>query len=221
MAFRITDEPNKSISVSLRQKVYEQIKYEIITCKLAPGEPLSESQFLDRFQVSKTPIREALTSLQQDHLVEYTPNRGFMVKSISLRDIQEIFEARLFYECTLFGLAVKRITDAEIDRLEGYAVKDYDWDKPGAMDEYLQDNLDFHLGIARAARNNRLFWQYTNLLNEAQRLMYMDFKQNAVLPIWHRSHHRFTGALRNRDEAAGITAIEETMENAKKRMLGA
>ena len=41
----------------LRQQVYEQIKHDIITCKLAPGEPLSENQFLDRFQVSKTPIR--------------------------------------------------------------------------------------------------------------------------------------------------------------------
>lgn len=220
MPIKLPDEANRPASVSLRQKVYEQIKSEIITCKLAPGEPLSESQFLERFQVSKTPIREALTSLQQDRLVEYTPNRGFMVTPISLRDIQEIFEARLFYECSLFKLAIKRILEKEIDRLEAYAIKEYNWEEPGSMDEYLQDNLDFHLGIARAARNNRLYWQYTNLLNEAQRLIYMDFKHNAVRPIWYRSHQRFTDALRSGDEAAGVAAIEETMENAKKRILG-
>ena len=50
----------------LRQQVYEQIKHDIITCALRPGDQLSEGQFVDRFQVSKTPIREALTSLVQD-----------------------------------------------------------------------------------------------------------------------------------------------------------
>ena len=102
----------------LRQQVYEQIKHDIITCKLAPGEPLSENQFLDRFKVSKTPIREALTSLVQDGLLEYTPNRGFMVTPISVADIQEIFEARIFFETELFRLAVKNISDEEIEELE-------------------------------------------------------------------------------------------------------
>src|SRR6266508_3976228 len=102
----------------LRQQVYEQIKHDIITCKLLPGQPLSENQFLDQFKVSKTPIREALTSLVQDGLVEYTPNRGCMVTTVSVADIQEIFDARIFFETELFRLAVKNISDAEIDRLE-------------------------------------------------------------------------------------------------------
>ncbi len=102
----------------LRQQVYEQIKHDIITCKLLPGQPLSENQFLDQFKVSKTPIREALTSLVQDGLVEYTPNRGFMVTTVSVADIQEIFDARIFFETELFRLAIKNISDAEIDRLE-------------------------------------------------------------------------------------------------------
>jgi len=102
----------------LRQHVYEQIKHDIITCKLTPGEPVSENQFLDRFKVSKTPIREALTSLVQEGLVEYTPNRGFSVTPISVADIQEIFEARIFFESEIFRLAVKKISDAEIDELE-------------------------------------------------------------------------------------------------------
>src|SRR6266498_4427417 len=102
----------------LREQVYEQIKHDIITCKLSPGEPLSENQFLDQFKVSKTPIREALTSLVQDGLVEYTPNRGFMVTNVSVADIQEIFEARIFFETELFRLAIQNISDAEIDQLE-------------------------------------------------------------------------------------------------------
>ena len=209
----------KSASGNLRQKVYTQIKYDIISCKLAPGSPISESQFVDRFQVSKTPIREALTSLQKDRLVEYIPNRGFSIANISFKDIQEIYEARIFFEAVLIKLAVKHITDPEIDKLESYASIKYDWNDPTSIDAYLQANLDFHLDMARAARNNRLFWHYQTLLDEAQRLIYMDFTSTNVIPIWSVSHKRFTDALRYRDEAAGVLAIEETLENAKKRLL--
>ncbi len=218
MSPRLTRLDNAA-SGNLRQRVYEQIKHDIISCKLAPGQPISEGQFVDRFQVSKTPIREALTSLQQDHLVEYIPNRGFSVANISFKDIQDIYEARIFFEAVLIKLAVKHITDAEIDKLENYATIQYDWNDPGSIDAYLQANIDFHLDIARAARNNRLFWHYQSLLNEAQRLIYMDFKSTNVIPIWTVSHKRFTDALRCRDEAAGALAIEETLENAKKRLL--
>ena len=68
---------NKKERRSLRQKVYEGIMQEIVTCKLRPGESISELQFVERFQVSKTPIREALTALQKDGLVHYTPEPRF------------------------------------------------------------------------------------------------------------------------------------------------
>jgi len=210
---------NKTSTGNLRQQVYEQIKQDIISYKMSPGQPIHESEFVKRFQVSKTPIREALTSLQQDHLVEYIPNRGFSVANISFKDILEIYEARIFFECALIKLAVKHITDDEVEKLESYAAIQYDWNIPTSINTYLQANLDFHIDIARAAHNNRLFWFYRTLFNEAQRLIYMDFTSTNVLPIWSVSHKRFTDALRARDEAAGVLAIEETLENAKKRLL--
>lgn len=206
---------------NLRQRVYEEIKADIITCRLKPGEPLSENQFLERFQVSKTPIREALTSLQQDHLVEYIPNRGFMVSPISVRDVQEIFDAREFYEVALFRLALKRITAVDIEKLEGYSRVEFDLNDPEAITLVLQTNYDFHLLIARMAGNSRLYWHYARLLDEAQRLIYLDFKNSNILPMWHSSHHGIVDALRDHDEAAGIAAIEHTLELAKRRILTA
>lgn len=206
--------------VSLRQKVYAEIKHDIITCQLGPGTPLSENQFVERFQVSKTPIREALTSLQQDRLVEYVPNRGFMVAPISVKDVREIFEARLFYETTLFKLALKWITPADIELLEGYSRVKYDLNEPQAVDFFLEANLNFHLGIARIAGNSRLYWHYARLLDEAQRLIYLDFKNSNIIPMWHSSHQGIIEALRNRDEKSGVRAIEDTLEMARRRILG-
>jgi DNA-binding GntR family transcriptional regulator len=206
--------------LSLRQRIYSEIKQEIITCQLEPGLMLSESIFAERFSVSKTPVREAITALEQENLVTYIPNKGFHVTNITVKDIQEIFEARLFFESILFELALKNITPEEISKLEAYNDIKYDWNEPASIDRYLQANIDFHMGFAKAARNSRLHRLFEMLLNEAQRLIYMDFKENNVLETWHISHKRFTDALRERNAEKGLIAIREVTENGRKRMLG-
>jgi DNA-binding GntR family transcriptional regulator len=204
----------------LRQHVYEQIKHDIITCKLEPGEPVSENQFVDRFGVSKTPIREALTSLVQDGLLEYTPNRGFRVTPISVADIQEIFEARIFFESEIFRLAVKKISDAEIDELEKHNWVQGDTRSPEHTEAFLESNRNFHSTLAAASRNSRLVWYYETLMNEAQRLFYMDISQHNKEFQWGHGHEGIIKALRTRDEAAGVAAIRDTLERARKRVLG-
>jgi DNA-binding GntR family transcriptional regulator len=205
----------------LREQVYEQIKHDIITCKLSPGEPLSENQFLDQFKVSKTPIREALTSLVQDGLVEYTPNRGFMVTNVSVADIQEIFDARIFFETELFRLAIQNISDAEIDQLEKLSQVEADTKNPEYAENFLESNRKFHVALAAAGGNSRLLWYYEILMNEAQRLFYMDISLHRKDFRWGHGHEGIIETLRNRDEATGITAIRDTLENARKRILGA
>ncbi|HLO29906.1 MAG TPA: GntR family transcriptional regulator [Anaerolineales bacterium] len=204
----------------LRQQIYEQIKHDIITCKLAPGAPLSENQFVDRFQVSKTPIREALTSLVQDGLVEYAPNRGFMVTPVSVSDIQEIFEARMFFETELFRLALKKISDAEIDQLERQSQVDGDTKSPNYAEVFLESNRKFHESLAAVSRNSRLLWYYETLMNEAQRLFYMDITLHQKDFQWGHGHEGIIEALRSRDETNGIKIIRDILENARKRVLG-
>ena len=210
---------SESSRVSLRQKVYAEIKQDIISCRLEPGAPLSEHQFLERFQVSKTPIREALTSLQQDHLVEYIPNRGFMVAPISIIDVKEIFEARQFYETALYKLAIQRINPDEIVELERLSCLEPDSDRAEAMEAVLQNNLQFHLGIARIAGNGRMYWHYASLMDEAQRLIYLDYKSSNNLSVWRHSHTGILDALRSQDEQTGIQSIIETLDLAQRRIL--
>ena len=205
---------------SLRQQVYEAIKHAIITCELAPGEPISESDLANRFAVSKTPVREALTSLQQYHFVDYTPNRGFAVSTISIKDVQEVYEARIFYETGLFRLALRYISDVELRNLERLNDVAFNQEDSGSIDLYLQANTDFHMCIAVAGRNSRLSRHYQVILDEAQRLMYMDLKHNNVVLTWHSNHERIISAIRCRDEAAGVDAIQEIITNQKMRNFG-
>lgn len=211
---------NKTEKVSLRQKMYDRIKHEIVTGAIAPAQQLSEGELSERYKVSGTPVREALTSLQRDKLVEYLPNRGFMVAPISIKDVQEIYEARVFFESVLLRLAIQHITDAELEELDRTQEVSYDPNDPQSLDKYFHANFVFHMTIAIASRNSRLISHYHSLLDEAQRLIYMDMRNNNVMPIWHKSHQELIDAIRNKDEAAGIATLEEIMENGKRRILG-
>jgi DNA-binding GntR family transcriptional regulator len=205
----------------LRQQVYEQIKHDIIMCILMPGDPLSENELAEHFKVSKTPVREALTSLVQDGLVEYTPNRGFMVTTVSILDINEIFEARTFLETELFRMAVKKISDAEVEQLESQSRVHGDPKSPEYAETFLETNLRFHIALAAVSRNSRLLWYYEALMNEAQRLFYMDITLHQNDFQWGHGHEGIIQALRNRDEETGVKVITDTLDKARKRVFGA
>ncbi len=217
---QLQSEGTRKIHLSLRQQMYEAIKHAIITCELAPGEPISESDLAEHFAVSKTPVREALTSLQQYRFVDYTPNRGFTVSTISIKDVQEIYEARIFYETSLFRLALRFISDIDTRNLESLNEVTFKQDDPESIDQYLQANTDFHMCIALAGRNSRLSRHYQVILDEAQRMMYMDLKHNNVLLTWHSNHERIINAIRCHDETAGVNAIQEIITNQQMRNFG-
>jgi DNA-binding GntR family transcriptional regulator len=205
---------------SLRQMIYEGIKHQIITCELEPGQMLSEGEFADQYAVSKTPVREAFASLEQENLVMYVHNKGFMVTNISVKDIQEIFEARLFFESILLQLAIKQITVQELEKLEALNEVRCDPTDAESISRYLEANIEFHMGFAMASRNSRLCRLYEQLINEAQRLIYLDFKNNNIVDTWYASHKRFTDSLRNKDEIQGLQAVKDVIENGRRRMLG-
>ena len=76
------------------------------------------------------------------------------------------------------------------------------------------------MALAAAGRNRRLLWYYEALMNEAQRLFYMDISTHSGEFRWGHGHEGIIKALRNRDEETGVTAIRSTLEDARKRVLG-
>jgi GntR family transcriptional regulator, rspAB operon transcriptional repressor len=100
--------------------VYEELKSAIVDLRLAPGEPLREATLAERLGVSKTPIREALTRLEQEGLVETTSFKGAVVTGYSRQDLIEIYELRELLENVAVRTAaqVMSIQDrARLDRI--------------------------------------------------------------------------------------------------------
>lgn len=102
----------------LRDEVFSSIKEAILTGGFPPGRRLSIGSLQLQIGFSLTPIREALLKLEQEGLVSRLPKGGFIVKPVSQKDIDEIFEIRVLLECYATELASKNVTNEDIRVLE-------------------------------------------------------------------------------------------------------
>ncbi len=100
-------------TVSLADQVFEQLENDILSGKYSRGESLTESKLSLELGVSRTPIREALRRLEQEHLIEESP-KGLEVVGINDKDLEDIFMIRLKLEGEAAAMAAKNYTDEQL-----------------------------------------------------------------------------------------------------------
>ncbi len=131
----------------------------ILAGSLPAGAKLGEAELATRLDVSRTPVREALSRLAAEGLVDLVPNRGARVARWSDEDLEQIFELRLRLEPYAVGLAVPRLTDADLDDLGDLAQRMVSLGKPGRsqdLDGIVHLNRQFHRTLINRAANPAL-----------------------------------------------------------------
>ena len=107
-----------SIDTTKADDIALVIEEAIVSGEIAPGTVLRQEQLSERFNVSRTPIREALRRLAALGLVEFHPNRGVSVRTIARAELQEAFLVRAELEALATALAAERMTAAALGDLE-------------------------------------------------------------------------------------------------------
>jgi DNA-binding GntR family transcriptional regulator len=94
----------------------DALRERILRGDYPDGEPLRQDALADELGVSRIPVREALRQLEAEGLVTFNPHRGAVVSSLSLAEIEELFQLRADIECDLLARAIPNITSEELDR---------------------------------------------------------------------------------------------------------
>jgi DNA-binding GntR family transcriptional regulator len=136
---------------SLADKAYHEIRGLIVSLELAPGAVIDERELIERLEIGRTPVREALRRLAQERLVEVYPRRGMFVTGVDVRELARISEVREMLEPEAARLAAERATDA--DRAELAALVE-ELDRGGA--ELMELDERIHRAVYRAAHNDLL-----------------------------------------------------------------
>ena len=208
-------------NTSLSKQAYEKLRHEILTCMLMPGRVVSERELARRYEISKTPIREALTQVCHDGLMQRLPGRGYIVAPVTIKDIRDLFDIRLILERAAAKRAAQAPSAEFINRLKEMAVVRYDLDDPESHSKFLKTNRDFHLTLAEAASNRRLEALLGDVLNEIDRLFYLGLRLRDSSEEMVKEHQEVVAALENGDIDGIQEAISKQIITSRDRILEA
>jgi DNA-binding GntR family transcriptional regulator len=149
------------------KNVYRELKRQIIQLEQKPGAVIREKEIMDAFEVSRTPVREALMRLEMDGLVRIIPNVGTFVEEVSFQQLKDVFEIRAHLVRLAGSLAAGRISKEEIAEIR----RRID-DMKTTQDTKTLIKLDgeIHTIINKATRNDLLVKMLSGLLDQAIRI---------------------------------------------------
>lgn len=139
--------------VSAKSSIYQVVCSWIITGVLKPGEKIVDSELAKRFNVSRTPVREAIQILEGQKLVYVVPGRATVVADIDPADIEKCYRTLAELQGLAAELACGSLTDRELEQLERIHAAFVDaCGRNDGTDAITQDSL-FHDAIVRGAHN--------------------------------------------------------------------
>lgn len=189
------------MSVKRSSELMKQIEQEILTGKLQPGTKLDEKSLTERFNISRTPVREALHQLSSIGLVEILPRRGATVRKVGLRELIEMFEVMAELEGFCGSLAAQRMTDEEISILRARHLDTKKLVDNGNFDAYYEANVLFHECIYQGAHNNYLAEQTLNLRNRVAPYRRIQLRQPNRLQTSFFEHEEILNTIERRDSS--------------------
>lgn len=158
---------------SLHQELVSRLQLLIINGDLAPGAKVPEKALCAQFDVSRTPLREALKVLASDGLVRLEPNRGAWVTPVTIAEVDEVFPVLGALEALSGELACKSISAEGIDavrHLHNQMIQSYE---ARDLNSYFALNQQIHRAILLAANNDTLTTSCQALSLRMQRARYL------------------------------------------------
>lgn len=147
---------NTTDKYSLRGKVFNTLRQQILDGRYRPGDSLIEMKLAEELGVSRTPIREAIRQLELEGLVTSIPNKGVIVRGITKKDIEDIYTIREVLEGLAARWAAEKIDDEELQELKDkYELMEF-YTSKGDIEQVAKLNTEFHEIIFRATKSGVL-----------------------------------------------------------------
>jgi DNA-binding GntR family transcriptional regulator len=141
---------------SARSQILQALRAALVTGQMREGEVYSAPVLAARFGVSATPVREAMLELVKEGLVLTVPNKGFRVRELSDRELDEITEIRLLLEVPTTAGAAARATPDDLARLTPMAHGLVTAAEQGDLIAYVEQDRRFHLDLLSLSGNHQL-----------------------------------------------------------------
>lgn len=202
------------VNNNIKNQVYTIIKERLVNCIYEPGSFLNEIQLAQELGCSRTPVREAISRLEQENLVQIFPKKGIYVTDISLNDVQQIFQTRLEIEPITLRMAADHLP---MDTLKIFRKK-FSEDHGDYKNDFNLDTI-MHLFIIENCGNRYLIDIMQKVFEDNTRVI-LSSKQNQMHVHDARQEHlNIIDALIEHDVDKAAELMKEHVECCRKYAL--
>jgi DNA-binding GntR family transcriptional regulator len=187
--------------------LYEQLKQMAVLYTIRPGERVNELELAERFNVSRTPLREALNRLVAESLLSFVPNRGFFVRRLERQDVFDLYELRRSLESAAVMLAAERADVKEIRALRKFWKDVLKVKVKVPAEELVAKDEEFHMRLVALSGNNEIVRALYGINARIHFVRWVDLEQRGHDAF--AEHLDLLDALEARD-AARCRALVET-----------
>lgn len=199
---------------SMADRAYCRLKRDIVEARLRPGSVLSDSDLAEQYEMSRTPIREAINNLRREGLVVVLPKRGTFVKSIDFAEIHDLYTLRTLVEPEAAVLASRRASGEELAELEELSAQSVDSDASASVRNARNSRL--HVRVAELSDIPLLARTVQSIHEEIERCL--NLRRELGRPYNAVNHGRLVDAIMTGDDEVIRKTALSGIERARDHM---
>jgi DNA-binding GntR family transcriptional regulator len=200
--------PVLQVRRSIRNQVGQALRAALVSGQMRPGEVYSAPMLAARLGVSATPVREAMLDLVKEGLVVTAPNKGFSVRELSAREMDEITEIRRLLEIPPTVEAIGKATPKDLKALRVLAQEIVDAAANQDLLSFVRVDREFHLKILSLTGNSELVSLVGSLRDRARLYGIASLAETGELGITAREHLQIVDLI----EAGDHVGLEQMMQ---------
>jgi DNA-binding GntR family transcriptional regulator len=206
--------------MNIKEKIYKQIRDQIIYGKLMPGERLPEIKLSETLGCSRVPVREAFSQLEKEGFVYRKKNRGVVVSKSSPEEIKDYYSLLDVLESQAVEWATNRLTSEDVGHLKDLndLMKKVSTDDSKYIEKWVSLNLAFHRFFSEKCGNEKMVWLVEEIRLRITRFRYLSFMITSFND-YTLDHDAIIEALRHQDAVKAKRAMQTHILRAKKVLL--
>ena len=196
------------------QPVYEQLRTEIIEGGYTEGQSLREIPLAEKYGVKRARIRQIFRELEHDSLVEIIPGKGAFVKSITAKDLSDIFEMRIALEGMAARLAARRRDDEGLEKAIAVLEQCRESSPEYSQEQKVKVGEQIHDFILSSSGNDLILHALEPLKMQVRRIWRGSYVIPGRIDKAFEEHREILKALKNRDEDLAASSMRDHLSNA-------
>jgi DNA-binding GntR family transcriptional regulator len=197
----------------LSEQVYELLKRDIVQCRLEPGQLIEEAMISERYEIGRTPFREACQKLEAEGLVEISPRRGSFVSQFSYASVNNLFEVRMILEPAIAELACKRSSGRPLEALEEITTESEGL-KQTEIVGITSNSKRFHVEVAQLTGNRELVSTIDNIHDKLMRILIFAARRSVGTYAFNGIHPKILAAIRSGNLADARKFMREDIQQS-------